>query len=186
MLRYSFDRKKLKKISKKELLIWGLLGLLSIFFVAQLFTPAYEKINHTYDCIIEIDEIDIRHSGPPFSTGHELTIVSDDVTYCVRYSSRHYGEFRQRIDKDLLLGEVALVEAKVSERYATIWDRLQNKKSIVDLKTGSTEYYSIETEREHLRWNRIGTWVVTFLALLCWGVDSLYLAFVHGLLQKRR
>lgn len=189
MMKYSIrvNLKRVKNIPKATVCVWMLLGLACLYCIIQLFLPTYRTLEKMKECEISIDKIHLIDSHDTKGSRMKLEIISENTTYYVWYPQSKYREFAYEIENELLSGDVTSVTAKVVSTKS-IQDYLLNQIRIVDLRSNTSVYYCLNTEKDQLLKNKCSLGLVFLLLFVFWTLATLLFSLSYGVLnfQKRK
>ena len=177
----SFDCKQLRGIPKRIIVGWIIWGLLTVYCLVQLVSPAYRALENIQECQISIDTIRVYDSRDANGRRIKLEISSENQRYYLWYPQGSYGKYSTQV-KELLSGNVTLVNAKFIEK-STIYDLLLDKVRIVDLRTDDTIYYDLDTEKIALQKGYIGLWIVGPLFLTLWILSTIWILLIYRVMK---
>lgn len=164
-----------------------MLGLFSLLFLIQLVLPPYRSLDDLQEVEIHIGNVSLFDSGDKRGSRMKLTISDSngDGTYYLWYPQTGYKKFSHAVETELLTGKTTLVTAKiVSSPY--LRDKLQSKRRMVDLRSGNSVYYDIETERRQLADNYVSAWISFTILISCWVIATLLIGIIHNPIVLRR
>lgn len=170
--------KRFKQISKLGIFMWLMLGFFSLLFLIQLFLPPYRSLDGLQEVEIHISNVSLFDSGDKRGSRMKLTIADGDDTYYLWYPQTGYKKFRHAVETELLTGKTTLVTAKIVSS-PSLRDKLQNKNRMVDLRSGDSVYYDIDTEKKQLTEDYVSVWIAFPLLFFCWAISTLLIGIIY-------
>lgn len=177
--------KKSKRVPKCIAFIWLILGLFSLFFLIQLFLPPYHSLDDLRELEIHIDNVHLFDSHDKKGSRLKLTIADGDNTYYLWYPQSGYKKYARAVETELLTGDTTLVTAKIVSSQ-TLRDKLLNRKRVVDLRSGDSVYYGLDTEKDRLSRNYASNWILFPLFFSCWVIDTLWAGIAYDIVIFRQ
>ena len=173
------NRKQLKKIPKKSMVIWFVIAIFFAWSTIQVFLPVYRTLEDTQTCILSVENVRLIDTHSVRGSRMRLELVSEGQTYYLWYPKSHYKEYADIIEQELLSGEITSVTAMVSKNVS-LRDSIFDNKRIVDLRSETSIYYDIELEKISLYNLRISSLVASLLSLIVLVIDTGYLLMIYG------
>jgi uncharacterized protein (UPF0218 family) len=186
LYRWYFKPKNIKKIPKREMIVWSLLTcLLAVIFAEAFVIPKHRVLDSICEKQVVIEKIE-TNSYPR----HRMLLHADGQTYYMSYSSHRAKPSIRQIREDLKSGVLSVGDT-VTIQFVSADDILLNfilqKKRIVDLRTEDTVYYDLDTEKKILTEEKAVVIVVFFPLLLLWTAYTvIFLLLAYDIVGRRR
>ena len=178
------DLKQLRRIPKKTITFLLMIWLVALCLLIGVIFPAHRTIDNLQECEINIDRVYLHDSHNTKGSRMKLEITSGATTYYLWYPQSKYIDYAHEVENELLSGDVIVVKAKIADRQS-IRDRILNKVRVADLRSDTSVYYDIETERAYQQRNHVSLCVVFAFVLLLWVVGVLANLLIYGVLSLR-
>lgn len=187
MKRYSIRvvwklRKRMPKIAVS---VWLILGLLCLYFLIRLLFPTYQSLDDLQEYEIHIDDVRLWDSHDTKGRRMRLEIITGDQTFYLWYPQSDYIDYKHEVETELLAGKVTTVTAKVV-RDQTIRDSLLKRKRVVDLRSDTSVYYDLTTERASLRQDYISICFLYPFLFAVWLFSTLFILLIYGVITFQR
>ena len=176
--------KRLKKIPKKTLGVWLIFGLATLFCFIQLFLPVNRTLDNLEERKINVDKIDIWDSRDSKGSRMRLDIVSGNTTYYLWFP-QNYVDYAEKVETELLNGKVTSVTAIVVSDQ-TLHDRISNRMRVVDLRSDTSIYYDLDTEKVNFQQDYIFLWFLFIFLFLIWLFGTLLIVLIYGVLTYKK
>lgn len=179
---FRFNSKRFKSMSKKRKLIWLLIVIIFLFLLFRLFFSEMRTLIKTQQIEIRVENaVYIPSISKHSALSSEMyKIESDDAVYYFTFCpfSEEYAIFLDRLESDLLAGDIKSISATVATRQELdSWIRGQYR--ILAFSVDGIEYLSVESTKKHLIKNDMGAF---FAFLLCGILPLVSLLFEFHLL----
>lgn len=184
MYRWTFKLKNLKRISKRDIAFWLFLTSLMIFiFIQAFFIPKYHVLDPIYEKSIIIEQIKIDRF-------HKRAILyADGQSYYMSYSSHHEKNSIQKFRADLESGKLSVgdtADIKFISADDIAFNFILNKKRIVDFRTDSEIYYTLDIQKKVLAESKIVMMIVFFLFLMVWLFFTFLIIFSYEIVKTQK
>ncbi len=184
MYRWTFKLKNLKRISKRDIAFWLFLTSLMIFiFIQAFFIPKYHVLDPIHEKSVVIDRIEIDRF-------HKRVILyADEQSYYMSYSSHYETKSIRKLRADLESGKLSVgdtADIKFISADDIAFNFILNKKRIVDFRTESEIYYTLDIQKKVLAESKIVMIIVFFPFLLVWLFFTLLPIFYYNIIKIQK
>ena len=143
-IKVTFRLKNCKKVPVKVILTFLVAMLLFFVLLYELVnTPSLANISQVE---ILVDDVVLKKVSTRIGRTTEVRVFSGETTYYIRYPSTDYLDYRSAIESELLSGNIDVVHGTILDEQK-LTDRVTGKVRLVDLRSDSSVYYDISTEK---------------------------------------
>ena len=144
----SFKPKRIRCISKKNILFMALFWIVTILvFIAEIIPVKY-RLSNLETRTVHIDRIRMVDTMSRGDYRMKLIIKDGNTTYYLHYPRKTLKKVSQALDDDLFSGKISSVEVTVAK--PSLRNYLDRDRRIVDLRSETNVYYDLEAERDRL------------------------------------
>ena len=184
MSRLYFKPKNIKKIPLGQILFWIFLtALLVLLFTEAFLIPKYHVLNPIYEKHLVIERIHLD------SYRKRVVLHADGEEYYMSYSSLYASESIRKIRADLENGALTLGDTATIQFISAddiLFNFILQKKRIVDLRTETEIYYTLDTEKTILTEHKTVCIIVFFPFLLVWSLLTYLFLIADNILVFRQ
>lgn len=175
--------KQFRRVPKKNYILFATALIVCIYSFVQICLPMYRSLDQLEEREIKIDSVYLEDGHR--NTFPRLWISSGEEKYYVSYPQ--YRAYRELVEADLFSGRVTTVSVRVSYKQ-TLHDRLHQWLRTVEIRQGETVYFGLEDEKDNLRLEYYGSWLLFVLVFLFLLVFTVFEICIYGLVRihKRR
>ena len=177
----NFSYKHIKQIPRKVRIVWIIGAIVTCSFLIVLLMP-YVHDEQFQNIELHIDEISLFDSYNTKSSRMKLNITSNGVHYYVWYPQNCFSKYADRIQSDLLSGNLSVVHAKVTSKQ-TLREKILNQRRVVDLRSAYSVYYELGDEIKQAQEGKQSLLLMLVVTLLLWGSSTIIILLVYRVFQ---
>ena len=175
---------RVKRIPTRHRIPWIVITLLCLLLFVGLFSTPQKILDGAREYTVTVEEARLESTISGRTHRTTLVLTTNEGTFSLLYPRNMGRTDRDAIWEDLVSGRVTTVTVLASSEgifLRNLWRRQQ----ILDLRSGGTVYYNLETAVGRLRIDYTFAIVFFVLFALFWLIDTLFLALGYSILIFR-